>query len=238
MKKILSIFAVAILAAGCGSNKPSPGTGPTPTPTPVAQGAAQAAISVTQIRGMHVQAAQTTVKTTSSLTWGSIFNLPRVEAATVTIVTVAQNWEGECSSNPVVGGSSSFVLFGVGQSADPTCSHEFFMNDPDGSQVAATAPSGKAVFGNGTLSNLVVTTERGTVVASPNGVLVSVFIRRGATTLPTGLTCSIPQGGDELACANTATFAALSGDRAVVVLTVGSGDALKNVSAAFTKSLP
>jgi hypothetical protein len=185
---------------------------------------------------MHVQAAQTTTKTTTSITWGNIFSLPKVEAATVTTVTVAQNWEGECSSSPTVGMPSSFVLFGIGQSQDSTCSHEFFPNDVDGSQVAANALSGKAVFGDGTLSNLVVTTEKGTIVSS--GVLVSVFIRRGATTLATGLTCSLPQGGDELSCASTATFAAKAGDKAVAVITLGSGDQLTNISVAFTKSLP
>jgi hypothetical protein len=228
---ILALLLLSSLAwEGCGgkNNKPSPGS-----PPPHGQ-AAQ--VSVSLLKGSHSHAVSQTKKTSWKLTFDGL--VPSVEAATTTVVNVAQNWDGLCSSNPVTSGPASIVVFGIGQSEDATCSHEFTLNDSSGQQAATNATSGKLVTGDGTLSNLVVNTEKGTDVATAAGVPVTVYVRRGATILPTGLSCTLPQGGDELICASTATFAVLNGDRVLTTVSLTGNDTLVNLNVTFTKSIP
>jgi hypothetical protein len=190
-------------------------------------------MSFTLVRGMHVHAAET--KTTTSVKWNGWFSLPSVEAAT--IVAVSQNWEGACqSSPPTTGGVASIVLFGVGQTSDETCSHEFFKNDSDGSLAAGFNTAGKLIYGDGTLSNLVVSVEHGTSIQLP--VHVTVYVKRGTDTLATGLTCDLVAGNDEQICQSTTKFLVQNLDRVLVTISRNDGDNLVNLNAAFTKSIP
>jgi hypothetical protein len=241
-----SFIASAIIATllsigiGCGHdhNKPTPGATPTPTPvatpSPTPPPAAQhAAISTSLVPGMHVHAAIT--KTTVKVSWPNWLSLPKVEAATN--VVVSQNWEGICQSSPATTGHvASIVLFGVGQTVDQTCSHSWFDNDSDGSIAAGFNATGKIVYGDGTLSNLVVSVEHGTVIGTP--VIVTVWVKRSGTALSTGITCALAVGNDEQICQSTATFAVQNLDRVLVTISRNDGDSLVNLNAAFTKSIP
>jgi hypothetical protein len=237
---ILATF-LSFAIAGCGHhNKPSPNPQPSPTPiatpspTPVPQAVAAPVMSFTRVRGMHVQAAQQ--KTVVKLETHGWFSLPTVEAAT--IVAVEQNWEGDCQSSPAVTGGNvaTITLFGVGQTVDETCSHSWVDNDTDGSKAAGFNDTGKIVFGDGHISNLVVSVEKGTVVQNP--VLVTVWVKRSGTVLSTGLTCALAVQNDDQVCQSTASFAVQNLDRVIVTVTRTNGDMLVNLNAAFTKQIP
>lgn len=224
---IRTIVLMTLLAfvAGCGGQV---------TPNPTTSGVQS---SSTTVPGMHIHAVEKQTKTSWSLGFDGF--LPTVHAQSSNTVVVAQNWEGVCSDSPAsTGGIASIAVYGVGQSEDPSCSHSWTPNDTDGSSIAANVDGGKLVYGNGTLSNLVVNTDKGTVIATQTGVPVKVFVKRGQSVIDTGLNCTLPVGGNELICNSTAAFAAQNLDRVIAVAIRNDGDQLKGLTVAFTKSVP
>jgi hypothetical protein len=189
-----------------------------------------ARLSQTTLHGMHIHSARRT--TTASLSWGDSL-LPSVQAAT--LVAVDQNWEGICSGSPVTTGTVSFTVYGIGQNTFPRCDSSWAPT-PEGA--AANAVAGKIVFGAGTFSNLVVSTELGTVIATPEGVPVHLWVKRSGAVTDTGIECVLPSGSNELVCRTDTAFPVLDLDHVIATATVGPDDRLVGLTVNFTKVLP
>lgn len=238
-RNIYSLLIFAILLVGCGgghhqSNNPPPKPVPPPTPPPIVVQHAQ--VSNGTIPGAHIHAVQKTVASAIQVIWDGMF--PTVYAQAVVTIQVSQNWEGICNGSPTPGTGQAFVsypVFGIGQNNKASCTDAFF--DTDGSVAADNALDGKLVFGAGTLSNLIVSTDKGTNIVSA-GVPVKIWVKRNGAVQFTGLTCTVPSGAGELICQGTQTFAAQNLDRVIATATKGDTDVLVNLSVNFTKSLP
>jgi hypothetical protein len=232
---ILTLFIVLAIA-GCGSHhqagNPSPQPTPTPTPTPTVQ---HAQVSHGTIPGTHIHDFKRTTTSSLKMMWDGLF--PVVYAQSNVTVQVSQNWEGICNNSPLPGTGQAFVsylVFGIGQNTKSSCSDSFF--DTDGTVAAQNALDGKLVFGAGTLSNLVVSTDRGTNIQSA-GVPVKIWVKRDNVIQFTGLTCTLPSGAGELICQGTGTFAAQNLDRVIATATKGDTDTIIGLSVNFTKSI-
>jgi hypothetical protein len=224
---VLSALCSVLIIAACGGHGHHGGGGGGGTTASSPQ------MSVTPIKGMHIHAAQSATATKYDLNWRGL--MPTVEAASTVTVAVSQNWEGACTASPNAGQAVSFLVFGLGQNSAPNCSN-FFFNDQDGSSAATNATGGKLVYGAGTLSNLVVSTDPGTNIQVD--VPFTLWVRRSGTVINTGVTCSVPAGVDELLCQGTSIFALQNLDRVIAVGLVGANDHLVGLNVVFTKSIP
>lgn len=232
---ILPILLIVTALVACGGGRPlQPAPTPNPAPTPKA---ASSIMSHTRLVGMHIHDVKQTTATNFSVIWGGLF--PTVYAQSSITVAVSQNWEGVCNRSPQPGNTTSpfvsYAIFGLGQNNDATCLSS--SNDADGT-AAAQNSEGKLVYGAGTLSNLVVSTDRGTNITSVGGAPVKIWVTRNGAVQFTGLTCTVPAGANELVCQGTSTFAAQNLDRVIATVTKGDADVLINLTVNFTKSLP
>lgn len=224
---VVALVSSIVTFIACGGGHSGTGGSGGGGSTPPTKTSARASIG--PIAGMHVFAANTKTSFNFSL-------VPRAYAQVNTTVTLSQSWNGICNNSPgSLSQNASFFVYGLGQYQSANCSNSWF-NDSDGSVGIDNATDGQLVVGNGTITNLVAYTGKGTVLTGANSGKIKLGVVRGAQRLDTGITCTLGIGNDYLKCSSTQTFAALDGDQVVAIALVSPGDHLVNLNVVFTKA--
>jgi hypothetical protein len=223
---IVAMISSVLTFIACGGNHGSGNGGGNGGGTP---GASQPSLAIGIVAGTHVYAAKKTTSFNFSI-------VPRANAQVTTTVALSQSWNGACNFSP--GGltqPSSFFVYGLGQTTSQNCSNEWF-NETDGTVGIANAQVGQLVIGNGTITNLVAWTSKGTVLTTTGSGVVRIGVLRGSQKIDTGIRCTLGQGSDYVKCQSTSTFQANDGDLVFALVNVTAGDSITGLNVVFTKA--